>query len=398
MNIYKKFGVSFLVVIIFFLAGIFIGYSGRSEIDKVANIFNKEPSFDAPVDFDPFWKVWNLINEKYPTADNVDDQEKLWGAIDGLARSLGDPYTDFLDPTETKEFEELLVGEISGIGAEVGVKDGFLTVISPLKDSPAEKAGLESGDIILAVDGKTTLDMSVDEAIDNIRGKKGTTVVLTVADIESSTTRDVSVVRDIIEVPALDTEMVDGVFVIHLYDFNQNSSIEFQAALREFLNTSSKKLIIDLRGNPGGYLESSIDIASWFLPSSKVVVRENFGEDTDEVLYRSKGYNIFKPGEVDIAVLIDEGSASASEILAGALKEHGIATLIGTQSFGKGSVQELIPVTYNTYLKITIAKWLTPNGISISEYGLTPDIEVEYDSNIGLDNQLDYAVNYLNDR
>jgi len=396
MNTYKKLGISFLFLVIFFLFGVLVGYGGRSEIDKITNIFNKEPGFDVPADFESFWKAWNIINEKYPTAENIDDETKIWGAIDGLARSLGDPYTDFLDPNETVEFEELLIGEISGIGAEIGYKDGFLTVISPLKDSPAELAGLKSSDIILAIDGKTTLDMSIDQAIDNIRGKKGTEVILTIADIESSTTKDIKIVRDTITVPALATEVINGVFIIHLYDFNQNSAIEFQQALRNFLNSSTKKLVIDLRGNPGGYLESAIDIASWFLPSSKIVVRENFGEDKSETVYRSKGYNLFKTNEIQTVVLIDEGSASASEILAGALSEHGIATLIGTKSFGKGSVQELIPVTYNTYLKITIAKWLTPNGISISEYGLTPDIEVEFDPNQSIDNQLYYAIDFLN--
>lgn len=386
------------LVVFAFVAGVVMGFQNRPEVSKITSLFNKENAFAAPVDFDAFWETWNVIDEKYADKSKIDDEEKVWGAIKGLAASLGDPYTVFFDPEETKEFNEVIDGSFSGIGVEIGMKDGVLTVIAPLKDSPAERAGLRAGDSIIAIGEVSTADMTVDDSIKLIKGEKGTDVVLTIYRDGEDATQSVTVTRDIIDIPTIDSELRDdGVFVISLYSFSENAPVLFQGALREFLNTKSDKLIIDLRDNPGGYLDGAVDIASWFLPIGEPVVKEGLGNADDKV-YRSKGYNVFKDKPVKVAILVNGGSASASEILAGALKENGVATLVGEQTFGKGTVQELVPITNDTELKITVAKWFTPNGISINENGLTPDVVVpltSMDYSEGRDPQMDEAVALL---
>jgi len=353
---------------------------------------------EGGVDFAPFWKVWNIIDEKYPNGREVADQDRVWGAISGLAGSLNDPYTTFFPPQEAKMFKESISGEFGGVGMEVGIKDKVLTVIAPLKDTPAYRAGIKSGDKILKIDETATNNLSIDKAVSLIRGEPGTKVKLTIFREGDSEPSEIEVIREIIKIPTLDTEKrPDGIFVIRLYNFSNQSPLLFREALRELLRSGSKKLILDLRGNPGGFLEASIDIASWFLPIGKTVVIEDFGQKSPEHIYRSKGYNLID-NKYKVIVLIDGGSASASEILAGALKDNAVATLVGEKTFGKGSVQELVDVTAETSLKITIAKWLTPSRISISEQGLEPDIEVKItkeDIEAKKDPQLEKAVELL---
>lgn len=338
---------------------------------------------DSPknVDFDAFWKAWNVINEKYvPTTSSSTptDQEKVYGAIQGLAASTGDPYTVFFPPVESKAFDEQISGAFEGVGMEVDVKEGVLTVVAPLKDTPAYKAGIKAGDKIIAIDKKSTQGLSTPEAIKMIKGKKGTTVAFVILRGTSVDPIDISVVRDVINVPAMKTETIKDVFVIRMYSFSASSADEFRKALREFVDSGKHKLVLDLRGNPGGYLEASVDMASWFLQSGKVIVSEESKNLKFSQEYRSKGYNIFND-KLKFVILVDGGSASASEILAGALSEHGKAILVGTKTYGKGSVQELVEITPGTSLKVTIAKWLTPNGHSISQAGITPEIVVELD-------------------
>jgi carboxyl-terminal processing protease len=220
--------------------------------------------------------------------------------------------------------------------------------------------------------------MSVDEAVRLIRGERGSEVVLIIFREGRKEPLEIIIKRDVIDIPVLDTEWQDNIFIIRLYNFSANSDDLFREAIRKFIqsNKRDKKMILDLRGNPGGFLSASVDISSWFLEAGKVVVKEDFGDKQEDVLYRSKGYNVFGK-DFEMVVLIDGGSASASEIVAGALQEYGIATLVGSQSFGKGSVQELVKVTPETSLKITVARWITPEGHSISLEGLTPDVEVE---------------------
>ena len=369
-----------LVVLGAFVAGIHVGASNVPAIDKVL-LANKETEVSTEADFSPFWEVWNTINEKYPKADKITDQEKIYGAISGLVNSLNDPYSVFFSPEEAKSFEAEISGNFTGVGMEVAIKDKVLTVIAPLKDTPAYRANIKPGDKILKIDDTVTSGLSIEDAIKLIRGEKGTTVVLTIFREKNKDPIEIKIVRDTINVPTLDTELrKDGIFVIKLYSFSANSNRLFRNAIKDFANAKTDKLLLDLRGNPGGYLNSAVDISSWFLPAGKIIVTEDYGEDRDTEIFRSRGYNVFND-KLKFVILINGGSASASEIVAGAMQDHGRAKLVGSKSFGKGSVQEAIKITSDTILKITLAKWLTPNGNLIEEKGLTPDYEVEITKN-----------------
>jgi carboxyl-terminal processing protease len=333
------------------------------------------------LDMAPFWKTVQILNEKFvaTTASSSvpTDSGKVYGAIQGLTETYGDPYTMFFPPKESKSFGDEVRGDFGGIGLEIGVKDGVLTAVAPLKNTPAERAGIKSGDIILKIDKKFTAGMTVEDAISLIRGPKGTTVTLTIKK-ENGDTKDVPIERATIAIPTIDTKIRDdGVFVISLYNFSANSPELFRGALREFILSGSDKLVLDLRNNPGGYLDAAIDMASYFLPAGKTIVIEDSGTKAKQKIHRSIGYNIFN-NNLKMVILINGGSASASEILAGALSEQGIAKLVGEKSYGKGSVQELIEITPDTSLKVTIARWLTPQGHSISQNGLIPDTVVKF--------------------
>lgn len=384
-----------------FFAGTYVGFAKRPYIERVTSVTGKEAPLDTlgSTDFEPFWKVWKIIDEKYPGADKVTAQARVYGAISGLVNSLEDPYSVYFPPEESKDFEEAVNGSFEGVGMEVGLKDKIITVIAPLKDSPAEKAGIKAGDILLKIDGLNTNDMTVDKAIKLIRGKAGTAVKLSLYRDGDEKPRDVEIVRAVITIPTLETEMrSDGVYVIRLYNFGPTSASQMANALIDFNSRGGTKLVIDLRNNPGGYLDAAVNIASLFLPEGEVIVTEDFGENGKPKSYRSKGFELFDTKTQKVAVLIDRGSASASEIVAGALREHKIAPLIGETTYGKGSVQEVVEVTKDTTLKLTIAKWLTPNGVSISEEGLKPDIEMEVtaeDLEADRDPVLERAVEYF---
>lgn len=401
-------GIGVLIFACAFFLGLNYGKSSQLEKDRMSFMFqnvNPNVSTTTPLDFEPFWLAWRKIDENFistaSSSDNIDGKHRLYGAIAGMVGAMGDPYTVYFPPVESKAFGEQISGQIEGIGMEIDIRDGVLTVVSPIKNSPAYKAGIKAGDKILKVDDKITEKMTTEEAVKLIRGKKGTTVRLTLYREGIKDSFEISVVRDFINLPTVDTEIKDGVFIIRLYSFSQISPGLFRDAVREFYMSGKNKLIIDLRGNPGGYLEAANNMASWFLPVGEVVVREVFKDEKQNQTFRSVGYNIFD-STLKMAILIDAGSASASEILAGALHDHGRAILVGTKSFGKGSVQELYDITDNpkTSLKVTIAKWLTPNGISISYQGLTPDIEIKLDEEAykkdKTDNQLNKAIEILN--
>ncbi len=365
-------GVSLILIGLIFFCGYFVGNSNNNfafsaNLDKVEN-----------ADLSDFWKVWQLLDEKFIAASSttaVSNQEKVWGAISGLVDSLGDPHTTFFPPKEKKDFEESLEGNFEGIGMEVGIEDDFFVVVAPLKDSPAERAGMMTGDHVLKIDGVSTEGMTIEQGVSKIRGPLGTVVTLTIFREGEKEEREVKITREKIVIPNIKTELrSDGVFVISLYSFGSQSSSEFRKALREFVLSKKSRLILDLRGNPGGYLDAAVDMASWFVPTGKVIVSEDFGDSKKD--FRSDGQNIFN-NNLKMVVLVNKGSASASEILAGALQEHGIAKLVGTKTFGKGSVQELVEISPETSLKVTIARWLTPTGKSISDGGLTPDYLIE---------------------
>ncbi len=390
-TLYAKVISGIAIIAVVFGAGIYIGFDSGSH-RAIAN---------EKINLNSFWKVWDTLNERFvpsTTTKAVTDDEKVYGAIKGLVASYGDPYTVFFPPEELSSFEEDIQGNFEGVGMEVGARDNVLTVIAPLKNSPAEKAGIKAGDKIIAINGTSTEGMSVEKAVKLIRGKAGTEVKVTVLKEGTGKSSEVTLVRDVIKVPAVETELrKDKIFVIRVSSFSATASTEFKDALREFVNAKTDKLLIDLRNNPGGYLDAAVDMASWFLPQGKVVVQEDFGGKEESKILRSRGYDIFSP-KLKTVILINEGSASASEIFAGALKEHGKATLVGETTFGKGSVQELVPITEDTSLKVTIARWLTPNGNSISLKGIDPDVKVdltEDDAKAGKDPQLDKAVQIL---
>lgn len=350
-----------------------------SEIEKSESLEN--------VDFSPLWQTWEIIDKRFvdttgsSTATSskiIANQDKVYGAAQGLVRSLGDPYSEFLPPADKKQFDEEIQGHFGGIGIELGVRDGVLSVIAPLPGTPAAEAGIKVGDKIVKIAGQTSAELSISRAIDLIRGEVGTTVELSILRLGERELLEFKLKRAVINVPTIETKILPNsdVFVITLYNFGGTSADLFRQALREFVQAKTDKLIIDLRGNPGGYLDAAVDMASWFLPLGKTIAIEDRGRGEEAKRYQSNGYNIFND-QLKLVILVDSGSASASEILAGALRDHGRATLIGEQTFGKGSVQELIPITDDTSLKLTIAKWLTPKGISISHNGLKPDIAVE---------------------
>ncbi|MDP3763341.1 MAG: S41 family peptidase [bacterium] len=404
MEFLRKYAALLILGVIIAVGFYNIGFNAgeKSFSGVVVGIENKTESEPVSVDFAPFWKAWNLINEKYvsasTTAKVIGDQEKVWGAIQGLTSSLGDPYTVFFPPVESKLFESDIRGNFDGVGMEVVAQDGAITVIAPLKNSPASRAGILAGDRIIKINGKETSNLTTEDAVQLIRGPRGTKVVLTIFRNGLKEPFDIEVIRDVINIPTADTkELPEGIFVIELYSFSAQAPNLFRAALREFIVSGNDKLIIDLRGNPGGYLEAAIDMASWFLPSSAVVVKEDFGPSRDGKIYRSKGYDIFND-DLKLVILVDRGSASASEILAGALAEHGKAILVGDKTFGKGSVQELVDITSETSIKITVARWLTPKGLSISQDGIEPEFIVKYtaaDREAGRDPQLAKAIEIL---
>ena len=397
LNKYTVIFISLLAVAGIFYGGFFYGQNQKQANGKEFNIINQEAGKPPEVDIAPFWTAWNTVSSKYVSAKDLDGQKMVWGAVEGMVKSLGDPYSVFFPPQENKEFKDTIRGDFGGVGMEIGTKGGTVMVISPLKGTPAYRAGIKAGDKILKIGDKITLDMTAEEAARLIRGEKGTAVKLLLLPKGEEKTKEVTLIRDTIIVPILETEeKPGGIFLIKLYSFSGNSTNEFRNALRKFVYSGNNKMIIDLRGNPGGYLESAVDASSWFLPIGKTVVREKFGNG-EENLFKSKGYNIFD--NLPLAILVNEGSASASEIMAGALKEHGIAKLVGAKTFGKGSVQELIEITPQTSLKITIAKWLTPNGVSISDQGLEPDFKVEVtkkDIELENDPQMEKAVEIVN--
>lgn len=379
-----------------FGSGFFIGQITRPSIEKVEGLTNKELGQPALIDFSLFWDAWRIIEKKYVNRDDLDRQNMIYGAIAGLLKSLDDPYSVFMEPEESKKFIDDMGGSFEGIGAEVGIRKGVLTIIAPLEGMPAQKAGLKAGDKVLKIDDTLTADLTLDEAVSLIRGQKDTEVILLIMREEWEEVKEIKIIRDTIKIPIIKLEIKeDNIAYIQFYHFTENASREFSKVVQEALNSQVKGIVLDLRNNPGGYLETSVDIASWFLPSGEVVVIEDFGNGQDNK-YRSKGYGYLE--DIPTVILINQGSASASEILAGALRDIKGIQIVGQKSFGKGSVQQLEKLKGGASIKITVAKWLTPTGLSICEEGITPDIEVELteeDINEMRDPQLDKALEIL---
>ncbi len=394
----RKSTILFLVVAVVIAFGVGF-YAGKMQVPPappqgVTNITEGQPQ---GVDFSLFWDAWRAVEEKFVHANNLNYQNMVYGAISGMVSSLGDPYTVFMNPQEAKMFLEDVGGSFEGVGMEIGIKNKQLQVISPLPGTPAAKAGIRAGDKILKIDGTSTENMTTDKAVSLIRGPKGSTVTLTLLRDSWDSSKDFVIQRDTIKVPSLKWEMKEGnIAYIQLFQFSEAARNDFSKAAAEMSAKGAKKIILDLRNDPGGYLEVAQDIAGWFLPRGQSVVIEDFGPNEKQNIYKAKGNGLFS--STPVIVLINEGSASAAEILAGALRDNRGIQLVGEKSFGKGSVQELERLKGGSSLKVTVADWLTPNGVSISTVGLTPDSEVrmtEDDFSKGRDPQLDKALELI---
>ncbi len=371
----------------------------QKEVVYTGNLIGKytgsKVDFGEDVNFDLFWKLWDTLEENYVNKEELNEKEMFYGALKGLASSLGDPYTVFLDPRLSHEFDEIMSGSFEGIGAEIGIRNDILTIIAPLDGTPAQKAGLKSGDMILEIDGESTAGITINEAVNKIRGPKGEAVVLKIAREGIDELKDITIVRDVIHIKSVETEKKGDIFVIKILDFRDDTKELFDLAVREVLAENPKGIILDLRNNPGGYLDTAVEISSEWIEDG-VIVSESFSEE-NVLNYFARGRARLK--DYNTVVLVNEGSASASEIVAGALQDYKVATIVGEKTYGKGSVQILEDFEDGSSVKITVAKWLTPSGICIDDEGITPDIEIEYtqeDFDAGIDPQMDKAMEILN--
>jgi len=384
----KKFILVFLFFLIVAVSSVFGFYFGKSQCQICP---------PSEIDLSLFWEAWNKLQEKFVSPEKLDIQKMIYGAISGMVKSLEDPYTVFLVPDEAKKFLEDVSGQFEGVGMEIGIRKGQLQVIAPLEGTPAQKAGLRSGDEIIKINDTPTADLTVDEAVNLIRGPKGTEVTLTIFREEWGKTEEIKIVRDVIEVPSLKWELKDdNIAYIQLYQFSERAGFDFRMAAIEILNSPAEKIILDLRNNPGGYLEVARDISGWFLERGQIVAIEDFGKGAEQNIYKAGGNARFLG--YPIVILINQGTASGSEIMAAALRDNRGIKLIGEKSFGKGSVQELEKLREGASLKITVAKWLTPSGEFITDKGLEPDIKVEMtdqDYEEGRDPQLDKAIEII---
>ena len=393
----KNIKINFLQISIFILIGLCLGYfmgdKNILDVTSLKKVFASEPNSEVKfedknltdikgLDFnklDILNEVRGDLSSKFvswkatytaPTAKEVEQS-----IVSGYVASFKDPYTVYFPPVAAKTFEENVKGSFGGVGMEVGERDGYINVIAPLKDSPSQKAGIKTGDIIISIDGKDVTGMSTEQAVSFIRGEVGTIVKIKVFRPSEKVQKEFEVKRDIIKIPTLDTETKNGIFIIHLYNFSAESPELFRTALVEFTKTNLDKMVIDLRGNPGGYLEAAVNIASFFLDEGKMVVSEKGNASYGNVDHRAKAFKAFNE-KLKLYLVVDGGSASASEILAGALQDQGVAKVYGQKSYGKGSVQEFINLKTAGALKVTVANWYTPSGKSITENKIVPDVEL----------------------
>ncbi len=357
----------------------------------------QERDLSEEIDMDLFWTVWEEVENKYVDEDAIEEDGMVYGAIKGMVNSLDDDYTAFMTPEESEEFSASLEGTLEGIGAELTIEDGNLMVVSPLRDSPAERAGILPKDIIYLIDDEPANEMTIFEAIMNIRGEKGTTVVLTILRDGMDDPLEISIVRDSIDLESVTVEKLEnGIVYLSVNQFNDKTNEEFGKAVSEMLLDEPTGVIIDLRFNGGGYLDIAVELLSYVLPSDSdaVEIRQRNNEE-DEMMKTNGNPKIL---EVPLIVLVNEGSASASEIFAGAVQDYERGMVMGTQTFGKGTVQEVETFRDGSSIRMTIARWFTPNGRSVDKSGLTPDIVVELteeDMESEYDRQKEEAIKYL---
>lgn len=396
----------------------YYGFSnGRAFPNKVSvEYLNADSKDKIAADFGIFWEALNLLKKEHIKGGSVEDRNWIYGAIRGLVGTLGDANTVFLPPDDSKKFEEDVKGSFGGIGAEIGLKNNQLVIIAPLKNTPAEKAGLRPGDKILSIEGKSTEGLDVNEAVKKIRGESGTVVTLSVFRDGWGEPKDIKITRATIEVPTLEwdyfgqetakkivSEELKGVIergdkqIAHLklFSFNQNAPLAFYKAALRVLLSGIDGIVFDLRNNPGGFLEVSANLAGWFLPKGQIIVTERF-KSGQEIVFRANGNEALT--KIPTVVLVNKGSASASEILAGALRANRGIKLVGTTTFGKGTVQELRQLSDGSKIKVTIANWVLPDGTIINDQGIKPDVEMELkeeDIKNEKDPQLEKAIEVL---
>ncbi len=385
--------------------GIVILLVGCLGVGFIAGRFSNNLSLNLPVPttsstantdelFKPFWEAWQLVHKEY-LVQPVDDEKMMQGAIRGMMDSLGDPHTAYMNPTEYSDATAPLEG-YSGIGAWVNTEGDFLTITEPMHGSPAEASGLHAGDKIVAIDGEDMTDVLPELARQKVLGPAGTQVVLTIQREGVEQLFDVTVTRAQITIPSTEYRILENnIGYIRLSAFSETTGDELRTALQELLAQNPKGLILDLRYNSGGYLDAAIDVGSEFLPDG-VVAYEEYGDGTRNT-FNASGKGIAT--QVKLVVLVNEWSASASELVAGALQDRGRAQLVGVTTYGKGTVQSWIALTGNEgAIRVTIARWLTPDNRNVTGAGLTPDVQVtisDADIEAGIDSQLNKAVEIL---
>ena len=352
------------------------------------------PDVSDDADFATFWDVWRTVRAAY-VDQPVSEKNLYYGSISGMVASLNDPYSTYFTPEDAQAFDEQLAGSFFGIGAQLDVKDEQIVVVAPLPGTPADRAGLRTGDIIAAIDGASTETMSIDEAVSHIRGAKGTAVVLSILREGATEFQDFSIVRDEITIDSVTYTMRDDhIAVIAISMFNEDTSSLFAKAAESAVKDGATSIVLDLRNNPGGLLDSAIDLAGYWIPKGGTAVIEDVrGAQTK---YPTSGSGSLK--DIPTAVLVNGGSASAAEILAGALQDTHEAMVIGEQTFGKGSVQEYHDLPDGGAVKITVARWLTPLGRSIDKQGIAPDSVVPLtieNVHANLDTQFNAALDFL---
>ena len=413
LSTYALVGILVLVFSFGFAAG-HLSQPGAASI-KGGEVKNTEtlPDFlKSDVDFQEFWSVWKYVKNNYVHAD-VPDTKLFYGAISGMVAALGDPYSVYFDPEVSDKFKQELSGSFEGIGAEIGIRDSHLTIIAPLAGTPAAKAGLQSGDMILKIDDRDTTDIALDYAVSIIRGPKGKSVALTIYRQGEDKPQVVSVVRDTIKIdsvrlgtanstakkntPTTTDEFVlepGGIAYIQLLYFNENTLSDWNKTIQQALDKNPKGIVLDLRNNPGGFLDTAIEIASDWVDGN-VVVSEKF-RDGSELSHKAD--RLARLAGIPTVVLVNNGSASASEIVSGALQDYGLAKIVGETTFGKGSVQDVHKFGDGSSVKLTIAEWFTPKGRNINKEGIKPDVSVELtkeEFDAGKDPQLDKAFAIL---
>jgi len=388
----------FAVIILLSLETIYIlgywsGHSGNPSLLIPSEIIKLEANKPSGVNFTTFWEAWNKLKEK--SVQEVDNKKMEEGAISGMLVSTGDPYTVYFTKEENDRFRQDIGGEFSGIGIEIVEKNGLPTVVAPLPDTPAEKAGFKPNDIILEVDGAKTSDIGFDETINRIRGVEGSKVTIKIQREGVADPLNIDVVRAVITVKSVEWSVKESggkkIEYIKIRQFGDDTDSLFDSAASDVIKNNPDGVILDLRNDPGGYLETAVNLASYFIKDGVILTEK--GRDNNAKEYRSTGKGTLK--NYKVAVLVNTGSASASEILTGALKDRLGSEIIGEKTFGKGSVQELIDLSDGSAVKITVAKWFTPSGKQINGEGLTPDISVAADENTQADEQLDRTLQYF---